>query len=115
GFLGGVVRGYIAPDSCRQERIRFGSDTCQASEFQLEVHTGIRRACSRADEVAAPDSHPPAAGTVLEAGEALQRLVILNRVDAAHEDIPGVADRPGARDLGLFQHIPLVAVADVDD
>src|SRR5690349_4887725 len=115
GSLKWTFRGYVAPDRCSQERIGFGSDTCQPREFQLQVYPGIRGPCPAADEAAGTQPRPPAARRVLEAGEALQRLVILDGVDAAQEDVPGIGYRPGAGDLGLLEHVALIAIAHVDD
>src|SRR6185437_11722166 len=119
--LGGAFRGCIAPDGFRQEGIGRRSDTRQTREFQLQPDPGVlgpggrRGHWMRADEPAGPEARPPAARTVLEAGESLQRLAVLDGIDPPHEDVPGVADGPGSGDLRLVEDVTLVAVADIDD
>src|SRR5215469_9584485 len=104
----GCRRGGIPPDLLPEEAIRRRSDTRQSREFQLQPDSGglagVRIVAI--DEASRPEPHPPAARTVLEAEEALQRLSmgllwVAQRVDLLGEHFPAVlyGKRPGELDL----------------
>src|SRR6185437_10426963 len=85
------------------------SDTGEACEFQLQPQSRVLGSRAgragrgmRADVAPGAKAHAPAAGTILEAEESLQRLVVRQRVHPAREDAPGVPDRPRGGGLHLL-------------
>src|SRR5207302_1341397 len=97
--------GCVAPDHLGERGVRRRSDTGEACEFQLQPDPGVLAGPGHvaAHVPAGTEPDPPAARTVLEPGETLQRLVIAQRVDLAGEQIPAAPDRPGAGRLDLLE------------
>src|SRR2546427_2081480 len=71
--------------------------------FFFQAEDGIRDLTVTGVQTCALPIYPPAARTVLEPGETLQRLVIAQRVDLAGEQVPAAPDRPGAGRLDLLE------------
>src|SRR5580700_11503811 len=130
---------HITPDLLPQGCVRCRSDTRQASEFQLQPDAGVLGSIVIADVAAHSEARPPAARTILEAGETLQEsdqrhryrhavlrgarldhllqvvLVVAQRIDSPGEHVPVAPDRPGARGLYLVEGVTFVAVGEVHD
>src|SRR2546430_1299775 len=124
--------GRVAPDRLAEGGVRRRSDTGEAGKFQLQPDAGLLagRWVVTVHEPARAQPHPPAARTVLEAGETLQWGVIAQRVDVPREHVPLAPDGPGRRELDLvepllkrlrdplhqllYQHEALVAVGEVE-
>src|SRR5690242_1959284 len=93
----------VPADRIGEESIRRRSDTGKSREFQLQVDARVLLSGGRTliaavgDE--APSEHPqtPAARAVFEAGEALQRLVVVEGMHVAGEEIPVLRHGPGGR------------------
>ena len=98
-----------------QESVCRCSDTGQPVQFQLHVEAGLLRAVAVRDRAPRHGTQAPAAGLVFEAGKTLQQFAVAQAVDDAGVGIPALADRPGSRDLGLFERIALCAIAEVQD
>src|SRR4029077_14793970 len=124
--------GRVAPDRLAEGGVRRRSDTREAGKFQLQPDAGLLAGgwVVTVHEAAWAEPHPPAARTVLEAGETLQWGVIAQRVDVPREHVPLAPDGPGPRELDLVetllkrprdplhqllhQHEELVAVGEVE-
>src|SRR6516165_11774945 len=109
----GCRRGQIPPDLLPEEAIRRRSDTRQSREFQLQPDSRAPAGgrIVAIDELSRPEPHPPAARTVLEAEEALQRLTlgllrVAQRVDLLGEHFPAVLEGKRRGELDLV--VPLL-------
>src|SRR5256885_6202955 len=120
------------PDRLGGGGVRRRSDTGGAGKFRLQPAAGLLagRWVVTVHEPARAQPPPPAARTVLEAGETLQWGVIAQRVDVPREHVPLAPDGPGRRELDLvepllkrlrdplhqllYQHEALVAVGEVE-
>src|SRR3977135_2230183 len=91
--------GRVARDRLGQGGVRRRSDTGKAGEFQLQPDSGLLGPAAVATVHVVPGTqpHPPAARTVLEAGETLQPDMIAQGIDVPHEHVPAAPDGPGAR------------------
>src|SRR5689334_3599803 len=93
----------VPADRIGEESIRRRSDTGKSREFQLQVDAGVLLAGVRSrlaavgDEASAEYPQTPAAGAIFEAGEALQRLVVVEGMHVASEEIPVLRHGPGGR------------------
>src|SRR6185295_4065448 len=101
----GCVRALVTANGAREESICRRSDTGKSGEFQLQVDAGVLFPGAAADELAADQLHPPAAGLVFDAGKLLQRLFVAPGVDVAGEAVPVLRDGPGRGDLVLVQAV----------
>src|SRR5438270_728626 len=108
-------RGRIATDRLREESIRRRSDTGKSRQFQLQPDPRVLAPGMSTHIAAGAEAHSPAARTVLEPDEALQRLVVPQGIHPTDEAVPVAGEGPRAGDFHLLQGATLEAVADVHD
>src|SRR5471030_1807721 len=95
------LRGLVSGNGLSQQSIRRRSDTGKACEFQLQEYPGVlpsgrfARRWMGAEEAARNQPHFPAARGVLEAGKAVERLFIEQRINHPAVQVPLSANRPG--------------------
>src|SRR5262245_45140374 len=112
GIPGG---GGVSPNAALQESVVPGSDRGEALEFHLEQDRIVALPGAVRDVVAGDQPDAPAAAAVLEAGEAVDRLVLLRRVHLPRVQLPGRGKAPREARVPLLQQTFAVAVAEVGD
>src|SRR5688572_1077284 len=112
---GGNGGGGVSPNAAFQESVTAGSDRRKAIEFHLEQDRVVALAGAVRHVIAAQEPQAPAAARVLEAGEAVDRLVFERRVDLPGVELPGPGQPPGESGIPLLERSLAVAVAEVHD
>src|SRR5665213_3445913 len=99
---------FVTGDGLRQESIRRRSDTGKTCEFQLQKDPRVlsprRFPRQRMGAEVTPCNEPyfPAAGCVLKASEAVERLLVEQGVNDAAIEVPFSANRPCPGGFELF-------------
>src|SRR5690606_2378429 len=115
------VLAVITEDSTAQTALRVRSGRAQALELDLQLDPVAHLAGAVAHVAARDQARGQAAAVPLHAGDALEHLLVLDRIVVAADQAPRRADRVQERQVGLFQQVlavggvAAVAVAEVDD
>src|SRR5688572_2772775 len=113
--VGGVGGGGVSTNAALQESVAAGSDRGQPREFHLEQDGIVALAGAVRNIVPAQQAQPPAAAGVFEAGEAVDRLVLLRRVHLPREELPARRQPPGESGVPLLEQPFAIAVPEVDE
>src|SRR5688572_21373340 len=112
---GGGGGGGVSTNAALQESVAPGSDRREPGEFHLQQDGVVALARAVGDIVPAEQADAPAAAGVLEAREAVDRLVLLERVHLAREELPARRQAPGEAGIPLLEQRLAVPVSEVDD